>query len=337
MSWLAFDVGGANLKIADGRGYGATAPFPLWRESEQLAQALARLLNAAPPAERLAATMTGELADCFATRAMGVRAIIAALEEAAAERPLVIYRTDGRLVDPAAAIASPELAAAANWHALARFAARYLAGASGMLIDIGSTTADIIPIIDHQPAAMGRTDTQRLVSGELVYTGVKRSPACALARSVPYRGADCQLAQELFATAWDVYLVLRLLPEEPLSRHTADGRPATREAACRRLARAICNDREMFDDEDARVAAEAIAAEQLALLAQALSRVAERWPAPPQGFVISGEGEFLARRLIERAYPAAEVISLTERLGPALSRVATAHAVAVLADESSRN
>ncbi|HEY5311305.1 MAG TPA: tetrahydromethanopterin-linked C1 transfer pathway, partial [Pirellulales bacterium] len=102
MSWLALDVGGANLKVADGRGFGATVPFALWREPQRLAAALASLLRSAPPAERLAATMTGELADCFTTKAEGVRAIVAALEEIAAGRLLHIYRTDGRLVDPAA-------------------------------------------------------------------------------------------------------------------------------------------------------------------------------------------------------------------------------------------
>jgi hypothetical protein len=334
MNWLAWDVGGANLKVADGRGFGATATFALWREPQRLTAALANLLRSAPPAERFAATMTGELADCFETKAQGVRAIVAALEETAAGRPLLVYRTDGRLVDAATARQSPELVAAANWHALARFAARYLEGRPGVLVDIGSTTTDIIPIVDHRPAATGHNDTDRLVSGELVYTGVKRSPVCAIARSVPYRGGTCPLAQELFATSWDVYLVLGRLPEEPASTSTADGRPATREAACRRLARSICSDRQTFDERDAVAAAEAMAAEQAALVRRALMRVIERLPTSLECFVVSGEGEFLARQIVAEVAPGATVISLAERLGPALSQVAPAHALAVLAAES---
>lgn len=333
MNWLALDVGGANLKVADGAGFARSMPFALWRSPEQLASALRLLIAEAPPANGLAATMTGELADCFETKAAGVQAIIAALEHVADGRPLWIYGTHGELVDAAAARSSPELVAAANWHALASFTARFFQGQPGLLLDIGSTTTDIIPIVDGQPATIGRTDTSRLASGELVYTGVKRSPVCAVARAVPYRGGRCPLAQELFATAWDVYLVLGKLPEEPDSRHTADGRPATRAAAMRRLARSICADTREFDERDALLAAQAIAAEQAALIEHALRRVVDRSPSEPQTFIISGEGEFLAREVIERCYPQARVIALSEQLGPRLSQAAPAHALAVVADE----
>ena len=204
----------------------------------------------APRAERLAATMTGELADCFATKAEGVGAIVAALEDVAADRPLLDLshrRPAGRSAGPPARRPSwwrrpTGMPWPASPHAILegrqRHARRYR-----LDDDRHHSASSTIG-----PPPLGRTDTERLASGELVYTGVKRSPVCAIARSVPYRGADCPLAQELFATAWDVYLMLGRLPEEPASRHTADGRPATREAACRRLARSICSDCETFND-----------------------------------------------------------------------------------------
>ena len=184
-----------------------------------------------------------------------------------------------------------------------------------ILIDIGSTTADLIPLVDGWPHTHGLTDTQRLVAGELVYTGVVRSPACAIARSVPYRGRECPLAQELFATARDAYLVLGDLPEEPENMHTADGRPATRAAARRRLARAVCADRTEFDPHDAEVAARAIADAQFERLDEALARVVAAGEEPPRTCVISGQGEFLAERLVPSGSPRRRVISLGERLG----------------------
>ncbi|HWC89815.1 MAG TPA: hypothetical protein VG433_09170, partial [Pirellulales bacterium] len=120
----------------------------------------------------------------------------------------------------------------------------------------------------------------------------------------------------------------------PASTSTADGRPATREAALRRLARSICSDRETFEERDAMAAAAAIAAEQAALVRPALMRVVERLPMSPQCFVVSGEGEFLARQIVAEVAPGAEIISLARRLGPRLSQVAPAHALAVLAAES---
>ncbi len=333
MPILALDVGGANLKIADGVGFAASVPFPLWKMPDRLPAALAELIHAAPIAERFVATMTGELADCFETKADGVRAIVAALEEATTGRNLRIYLTDGSLVPAATAVAGPLEAAASNWHALARFAARYASPGSALLIDIGSTTCDVIPLVNGKVAALGRTDPARLASGELVYTGVVRSPVCAVVSSLPWRGEPCPAAHELFATTRDAYLLLGELAEVPAATETADGRPATRAAARDRLARAICADRDMFSTDDALAAAEWIRRTQVGLIAAAVTRVVARLPAVPRTIVMAGEGEFLVRRVVRRLQLASEVVSLSEQLGPCLSRCAPAHALAVLARE----
>ena len=333
MNVLALDIGGANLKAADGRGFAMSRYFPLWKTPELLAQALADLLRACPPSERLAVTMTGELADCFQTKAEGVRAILKAVEQAAEGRETEVYLVDGSLVSMQDARETPLLAAASNWHALARFAGRFAAEGNGLLIDIGSTTSDIIPIVNGCPATNGWTDPERMVNGELVYTGVVRSPVCAVARDVPWRDGRCPLAHELFATTWDVYLILGDLPEEPHNLHTADGRPATKSAARDRLARAICADREVFDDRDGLTAAKSISAAQRDLLTTALRSVLQRMNAPPATVIVSGQGEFLARRLIDDLQLATKVVSLSSALGPLVSQAATAHALAVLARE----
>ncbi len=332
--WLALDIGGANLKAADGCGFAASHYFPLWQQPGELADALRRLIAESPPADRLAVTMTGELADCFATKAEGVKAILAAVREAAPSRDVLVYLVDGSLVSPERALDEPLLAAASNWHALAKFAGRHAPQGSGVLIDIGSTTCDIIPLIDGRPVAQGRTDPERLAAGELVYTGVMRSPVCAVIAALPWRGKPTPTAQELFATTWDAYLTLGDVPEEPESRHTADGRPATVAAARDRLARSICADREMFDDADAQAAATAIVQAQLAALEVAAQGVLRRLPSPVETVIISGQGEFLARRLADRLKLPARVVSLNDELGPQLSRAAPAHALAVLARET---
>ncbi len=202
-----------------------------------------------------------------------------------------------------------------------------------MLIDIGSTTTDIIPLADGRSAASTKTDPERLLSCELVYTGVERSPVCALVNAVPWRKQQCPVAQEVFATAWDAYVTLGDMPEEPQSVNTADSRPVTKAAARDRLARAICADREMFDDADATAAAEAISRAQLAKIAMAVTQVIGRMPAPPETIVLCGRGEFVARRVLERMKTKAKIVSLETELGPALSRAATAHGLAVIASE----
>jgi len=332
MEWLGIDVGGAHLKASDFQGFAVSRFFPLWRERENLADALRALLEECPRLPRIAATMTGELADCYSTKAEGVSHIAQSLAAAAEGREVRIYRTDGVLSSIEEACCEPLLAAAANWHVLARFAARFIGNRCGLLLDVGSTTTDLIPLVAGRPAARGATDPARLASGELVYTGVKRSPLCAVAPVIPWHGEPCPTAQELFATTWDVYLTLGQLPEEPECRHTADGRPATRDAARDRLARQICADREMFTEKDACDAAQAAARAQLAKIGVAAQRVLARLPAVPSVVVLSGEGEFLAESLLDRLRLQVERISLGQRLGPEVSRVATAHALATIAE-----
>src|SRR5688572_5325861 len=103
MDWLGLDVGGANLKLADGRGWAVACPFPLWRQPQGLVNAVAGLLAEAPAAEGLALSMTGELADCFETKREGVARIIDAVLAAAATRQVRVYLTDGSFCEAAQA------------------------------------------------------------------------------------------------------------------------------------------------------------------------------------------------------------------------------------------
>ena len=333
MTWLALDVGGANIKLADGAGYVSSEFFPLWQKPAELSQVLAAQIDAAPPTLHMVVTMTGELADCFVTKAAGVRAILDAVESAADGRETVVYLCNGEFAAPQAARAAPLLAAASNWHALASYAARYCAKGSGLLIDIGSTTTDIIPINPTGPTAIGKTDPERLATRELVYTGVRRSPVCALVNELLWRGESCATAQELFATTADVFVLLGYLDEDFADNSTADGQPLTRDAAHVRLARMVCADTSLFSMDDAMRAAETIFRAQLDKLCTATQQVLGRMETQPETIVISGEGEFLVRALVERMSIPTKVVSLLETLGPELSRAATSHSLAILARE----
>ncbi|MAT71509.1 MAG: H4MPT-linked C1 transfer pathway protein [Planctomycetaceae bacterium] len=332
MSWLALDIGGANLKAADGHGFAVSRPFALWKHPAGLADQLRSLIDAAPASEQIAVTMTGELADCYPSRQQGVAAIATAVKTAAQGTDVFFYRTDGQLA-PWAGDDEWPLLAASNWHALARWALRLCGGEAGLLIDVGSTTADIIPLGPQGVAATGRDDYDRLRAGELVYTGVVRTPVCALLEAAELGGHQCPVAAELFATAADAYLTLGLLPEDAEDCDTADGRARTRAAAQARLGRMVCRE---IDAIEAESLAHQIHLAQLQKLEQAAQAVLQRTLHWPGTVILAGQGEFLAEAILPRidlAPGSAHVISLTRELGPDVARCAPAHALAVLAAE----
>ncbi len=334
MNWIGLDIGGANLKAANGQGWACVRPFELWREPAGLAPALHKLLQSGPSAGGLAVSMTGELCDSFRTKRDGVRHILSAVEQVADGRKVLVYLVDGRFVSIGRAHETADLAAASNWRALAQFACRFVSGRTGILVDIGSTTTDIIPLFEGRPSPRGFNDTDRLVAGELVYTGVGRTPVCAITSWLPWQDGRCPVAAELFATAMDAYVVLEQLPEREDFTGTADGRPLTKQLSCERLARMICADSPSFGGSDAEHAAAHIRIAQLAQLECALEKVIANMGCRPEACVLSGVGEFLAKACADKMLPSTRVISFGEVLGPAVSVAAPAHALAVLASEA---
>jgi (4-(4-[2-(gamma-L-glutamylamino)ethyl]phenoxymethyl)furan-2-yl)methanamine synthase len=321
-SVLGLDIGGANLKAAHSQGAASFFPFELWKAPGDLPDVLRDLLKSMPQSDLLAITMTGELCDCFETKRQGVRAILDAVAIAAEGVSIRVWTTTGSFMGIAEAKSKYLQAAAANWLALATFAGRLAPRGAALLIDIGSTTTDIVPLLDGRPVSRGRTDTERLGWQELVYTGVRRTPVCSLLGG--------EGAAELFATMLDVYLLLGDLPGNPQDRRTADGRPATVEAAHARLARMIGGDAETCSRQEILDLARKVYRRQFALLQEAVSGVSSTQASHPATIITSGSGEFLARRLANGT----PTISLSEKLGPAISEAACAYAVAVLAAES---
>ena len=332
---IGLDIGGANLKAAHSDGECRSKAFPLWQTPDQLAAELRKLIANWLPARAIAVTMTGELADCFVTKAEGVDRILASVESLAADTPVAVWQTGGEFVASEFAREFPLLVAAANWHALATFVGRMSPEGRSLLIDVGTTTCDIIPIENALPMPSGRTDVDRLQSGELVYSGVRRTPVCAVAHSVPLGDGYVQLAAELFATMLDVYLLTGDIAEDETDCDTANGRAATIEAAHDRLARAICGDRMEVPLEQAQSIATFLADVQLQRLNGALTRVLSISDAAVEPVLVSGSGSFLAKRLVEKhpKLSAATVHQLSSMFSAETAEAACAFAVAKLGVE----
>jgi (4-(4-[2-(gamma-L-glutamylamino)ethyl]phenoxymethyl)furan-2-yl)methanamine synthase len=297
---LALDIGGANTKAARLHGsslWTLSRPFEVWRDRDALTAVLRDVAAEAGQADAVAITMTAELSDAFRTKREGVAFVLAAAEDALGDRPLSVLTTAGELVPVGEARARPWDVAAANWVATALAVAD--AHPDALLIDVGSTTTDIVPVAAGRVAASGRDDLARLLAGELVYTGVLRTNLAAIAPRVPVRGARCPVASEYFAISADVHLVLGHLAEEAYDCPTPDGRAATIAFARERIARLVCSDVDQLDAEEIDAIAAFLHGEQLRQIEEAARRV-ER-PLPPGAPVVAvGAGAFLGRAVAGR-------------------------------------
>ncbi len=335
MNVIGFDIGGANLKAADRDGNTVCRSFEIWKSPEQLPKALAAVVKQFSQVDRIAVTMTAELADCFQTKRQGVETVLDAVETAAEGVPVVVWQTGSEFVSAEIAREIPLLVAAANWHALATFVGRMVPNQFAVLIDIGTTTTDIVPLLNSVPVSRGMTDVERLQESELVYTGVRRTPLCAVARSVPFGENECPIAAEWFATMLDVYLVRGNIADDPQDFATANGRAATRAEAHHRLARSLCCDDTEFNWDDAVIVAEYLSETQRNQLTAALGKVMSRHNEPCQTVLYSGAGSFLAAEVLDsiERLSSTERICLSDLMGPKVSEAACAFAIARLASE----
>jgi (4-(4-[2-(gamma-L-glutamylamino)ethyl]phenoxymethyl)furan-2-yl)methanamine synthase len=274
-------------------------PFEVWRDRAALSAVLREVAAevAAGPPQAVAITMTAELSDAFRTKREGVTFVLDAAQDAFGDRPLSVLTTTGELVPVEAARARPWDVAAANWVATARAVAD--AHSDALLIDVGSTTADIVPIAAGHVAATGHNDLERLLAGELVYTGVLRTNLAAIAPRVPVRGGWCPVSSEYFAISADVHLVLGHLPPEAYDCPTPDGRPATAAFARERIARLVCSDIEQLDADEVDAIATFLDGEQLRQLEDAARGVQGVLPADAP-VVAVGSGAFLGREVAAR-------------------------------------
>jgi uncharacterized hydantoinase/oxoprolinase family protein len=96
----------------------------------------------------------------------------------------------------------------------------------------------------------------------------------------------------------------------------------------------ICADDEGFNYRDAVAIAQSACQHQSSTISFAIRQVMAGLPAAPRRIILSGQGEFLARRIVQKDRLAPRIVSIARQYGEIVSRCAPAHALAVLAREA---
>ena len=309
---LGYDIGGANTKAAflqtqkgklqDVRL--AVEYFPVWKEPEKLASILLKLKKrlGADRLDGLGVTMTAELSDAYITKREGVHQILTNVERAFPRTPIHVLNSGAELEPIETAQKEPLWVAAANWAATGWLVAQLIKDC--VVVDVGSTSASIIPVSAGRVAAKGKTDLDKLICGELVYTGSLRTNVAAIVQSVLIKGAVASVASELFALSADVHLVLGNITEKQYTCETADGRGKSVPEALARLARVVCADTEMLTTQEIINMAKYIYNKQVMQVAEGLAKVysytRSRTPSEVP-VVVTGLGkDFIARKAAEK-------------------------------------
>lgn len=267
MRIITWDIGGANIKrllidFSKDELQSEIFYFPMWQRKKSLKNFL-REKNM--PADNVGITMTAELCDVFKTKEEGVRYVVESCEKIF-EDPYYLT-VDGELLRNDE-IDEPLSLAASNWVASLYYLEKRFN--RGILLDIGSTTTDIVPFgYPHVRRSLKKaTDLVRLQRGYMVYTGFLRTPLAAIARRVPFQGRLTRLASENFAISADIYNILGFL--EDYRCDTPDGKGKTTVDSMRRIARMLCADLKEVGEQEVIRISEYLFERQAAEIAEAM-------------------------------------------------------------------
>ena len=275
-TYVGWDIGGAHLKVARILSDGSIETVlqtacPLWQGIDKLEEAYHSVCDTLPTNDIHVVTMTGELADSFSDRKQGVYRILDAMAHLL-QQSFAVYTGNEGIVNNEA-IADIESVASRNWQATGEWLAERCR--EGILIDMGSTTTDIVPFKSGRIKVQGDNDATRMRYGELIYTGISRTPIMAIADRFDIDGVNYPIMAEYFATIADVYRLLGELPEDADLYPTCDNAAKTMDGSAKRIERMFGCDWD-GDMRTARVKAQAIAKVQQLSISRALSTLLER-------------------------------------------------------------
>lgn len=280
-SVIGWDIGGANTKAAliktkNDKLYSIKILkkyFPIWKEPKKLVAVLFEMKNSLTlhQPNSMGLTMTAELSDVFQTKREGVNFILNSVLKAFHKTPLSILSTKGNLISIKEAKTNPLDVASANWVATGWLVSKKIRNC--IIIDVGSTSTSIIPLLDGKIFAQGYTDFEKLKVGELVYTGSLRTNIASIVKSIPLGEDIINVSSELFSQTGDVHLLLGLISEEDYSVETPDKRGKTKKDAMRRLARVVCADTEILKESDIYEMANYIHSKQIDQISEGLKKV----------------------------------------------------------------
>ena len=304
-SSIGLDIGGAHLKaclikndVILKLSKAALFKTPMWESQNALVSTLKEIEKKWVMGEdiQINIAMTAEMTDCFKDRREGVRKILSIIKNTFSCEKLKIYSTNG-LKNLNITFKNYKEIASSNWHATADTLSKIERNC--FLIDIGSTTTDIIPIQRGKIlSTTSSTDFSRLQKGELVYLGVCRTSLGSIRRQLLFRSKMTNIIRENFASTADLFRLTKQLNPKYDLYPTFDGQNKTRLATRQRLARIIGLDAHDVTVEELNALAQQIKQIFVSEIIENLKKVKFQYKMSSRTpIIITGSGKFLASEI----------------------------------------
>ncbi len=172
-----------------------------------------------------------------------------------------------------------EKVACRNWVATC-YLAHYLDLVhNGLVIDCGTTSTDIVPVVNGHPETLEKNDVgyTRFRTGELVWSGVYFMPVPSLSHTIVLDGDTYPVKPATRALSYDIYIVLgRITPKElaeKYSGHRRDMDTLSYRQSVMRMLDVISADTELLTVNDAQKIAAFLAEKQEKMIEKAIKKV----------------------------------------------------------------
>ena len=237
MKIIGWDIGGAHIKAAkiDFKKKSLKTKqiySPVWKNINNLKKSISYIKKKLGNCDYHVITMTAELSDIFHDRKSGVKHIVKISSEVLENYKFFFYSKKGILEKKKTFKETLNLESM-NWHATASYISNFFSNC--ILVDIGSTTTDIIPIKNKKIICKGKNDYERLKFNELIYMGVLRTPITAIKKNE-------NLINENFSNLSDVYRIINKIPKKFDLLPTQDNESKNIHNSARRVARVFGKD-----------------------------------------------------------------------------------------------
>ena len=295
MKIIGWDIGGAHIKAAKidfNKKTSKTKQIysPIWKNLNYLKKSIKLIKKKLGKTNYHAITMTAELSDIFPDRKKGVNHVVNLSSKILGEKNIFFY-SKKNFLKKKLAIKKPFELNSMNWHATASFVSNFFPNC--ILVDIGSTTSDIIPIKNKEIISKDVSDYQRLKSNELIYLGVLRTPIQAVERKK-------NLINENFANLSDVYRVLNKIPSTFDLLPTLDRKTKNKHDSARRIARIFGKDYKKNHFLKWKKIAYQIEGEHLKILKSVIKKIEKKNFLKKVPIIGAGIGEFLVKKIYNK-------------------------------------